>query len=174
MLKDRYYFTREGFKQAKLDISKNVFGKDKDDQDVLKFKVDNASLIETSDEYINWDGVTVIMKSTVEVDYDGEYEIFTILGCNESDIMNNKISYYSPLAQTLLGKKVGETVSFKDSEIVIKKVTRLEDMVYEQCNFELLSTTEQKQALLNLKNELFPQEETTLETGFQKVHKNDN
>lgn len=171
MSKNKYYFTREGFKKAKLDISETVFGNAKEEQDALKFKVDNATLIENSDEYVNWDGLTVIMKSIVEVDYDGENETYTILGCNESDIMSNKISYYSPLAQVLLGRKVGDIVSFKGLEIVIKKVTRLEDMIYEQQDLETLNANDQKQALLNLKNELFPQEETTVNNGFQKVQK---
>ena len=48
----------------------------------------------------------------VEVkDEDGDTTEYTLVGEDESDPTEGKISVYSPLAQGLLGKKVGETVS---------------------------------------------------------------
>lgn len=48
----------------------------------------------------------------VEVkDEDGDTSEYTLVGEDESDPTEGKISVYSPLAQGLLGKKVGETVS---------------------------------------------------------------
>lgn len=38
-------------------------------------------------------------------------ETYTIVGSDESDPLNGKISNDSPIAQALLGKKKGETVS---------------------------------------------------------------
>ena len=44
-------------------------------------------------------------------DEDGDTIEYTLVGEDESDPSEGKISVYSPLAQGLLGKKVGETVT---------------------------------------------------------------
>jgi transcription elongation factor GreA len=44
-------------------------------------------------------------------DEDGDMIEYTLVGEDESDPAEGKISVYSPLAQGLLGKKVGETVT---------------------------------------------------------------
>ncbi|MCT3601983.1 transcription elongation factor GreA [Lactobacillus acidophilus] len=53
-------------------------------------------------------------------------EIYTIVGSDESDPLNGKISNDSPIAQALLGKKKGETVSITTPggqfDVVINKV----------------------------------------------------
>lgn len=41
---------------------------------------------------------------------DGEKEMYTIVGSAESDPLEGKISNDSPMAQSLLGRRVGETV----------------------------------------------------------------
>ncbi|SDH58296.1 transcription elongation factor GreA [Alteribacillus persepolensis] len=42
---------------------------------------------------------------------DGEEEVYTIVGSAESDPLEGKISNDSPMAQSLLGRKVGEEVT---------------------------------------------------------------
>lgn len=42
---------------------------------------------------------------------DGEEEVYTIVGSAESDPLEGKISNDSPMAQSLLGRKVGEVVT---------------------------------------------------------------
>lgn len=62
----------------------------------------------------NNDG-TVGVGSTVslyDVDFDEELT-YTILGSNESDPANGKISLNSPVGTALLGHKKGETISVK-------------------------------------------------------------
>lgn len=59
---------------------------------------------------------TVEIGSTVTIEVEGELEEYKIVGFNESNIMENKISYESPLAQALLGKRVGESATV-ESEI---------------------------------------------------------
>ena len=55
-----------------------------------------------------------------------EPETYTIVGSDESDPMNGKISNDSPIAQAILGKKKGETVTISTPggkfDVVINKV----------------------------------------------------
>jgi transcription elongation factor GreA len=53
---------------------------------------------------------TVAIGTTVKLeDSDGDTVEYTLVGEDESDPMEGKISVQSPLAQGLLGKKVGKT-----------------------------------------------------------------
>ena len=45
-------------------------------------------------------------------DEDGNTNSFTIVGEDEADVKNNKISWVSPLAKALLGSSVGDTVTW--------------------------------------------------------------
>jgi len=45
-------------------------------------------------------------------DEEGNVSSFTIVGEDEADVRNNKISWRSPLAKALLGSKVGDTVTW--------------------------------------------------------------
>ena len=51
--------------------------------------------------------------STVTVEKDGKKFEYTIVGSEESDVISNKISMKSPFGQAILGKKKGDTFSFK-------------------------------------------------------------
>ena len=52
-------------------------------------------------------GATVKTK-----DEEGKVSSFTIVGEDEADVKNNKISWLSPLAKALLGSKVGDGVTW--------------------------------------------------------------
>ena len=84
----------------------------------------NAVIIEDTDEVKNADDTYVYVGSKVEIDYDGEIEEYTILGSSESDSENNIISCDSPIAEELIGKKVNEEFDFRDMEIKVLSVTR--------------------------------------------------
>jgi transcription elongation GreA/GreB family factor len=57
---------------------------------------------------------TVLFGVTVKVeDEHGGHQTFTIVGEDEADIGSGKVSYVSPLAQALIGHKVGESVPWK-------------------------------------------------------------
>ena len=86
-------------------------------------------IIEETDEYINWDGVTVIRKSRVEILDDDEIESYDILGENESDFENNILSCSAPLVLALLGHKKGETIIFNNRVIKIVNVEKIEDVM---------------------------------------------
>lgn len=49
--------------------------------------------------------------SKVKLEIDNEIETYEIVGLNESDIINNKISYESPLGKAILNKKINDIVS---------------------------------------------------------------
>lgn len=59
-------------------------------------------------------GDTVGVGSTVKVKKDGESDTRTykIVGSEEADMANGKVSNLSPLGAALLGRKKGETFSF--------------------------------------------------------------
>ena len=54
---------------------------------------------------------TVEIGSKVTIEIDKELETYEIVGLNESDILNNKISYESPLGASLLNKKTNDIVT---------------------------------------------------------------
>jgi transcription elongation GreA/GreB family factor len=51
-------------------------------------------------------------KVTVE-DEEGALQTFTIVGEDEADMTSNKVSYISPIAKALIGRKVGDTVEWQ-------------------------------------------------------------
>lgn len=70
-------------------------------------KLQNAKII---DELKLVKGVVAIGCRVKVQDDDGDELEYTLVGEDESDPTEGKISVYSPLAQGLLGKKVGEKV----------------------------------------------------------------
>lgn len=69
----------------------------------------NAIIIENDDEN---EGVVSLGKSVTFKELpDGEEESYTIVGSAEADPFEGKISNESPMAQSLLGHKIGKEVS---------------------------------------------------------------
>lgn len=91
-----YHGAREsqGMLQAKINL--------------LRDKLSRASIVDMStlpkDEVVF--GVTVVLK---DLDF-GDKEVFTLVGAGEEDYDSGRILITSPLAQGLVGKKVGERV----------------------------------------------------------------
>ena len=72
----------------------------------IEYTLEHATIIEN-----NNDGkIRVGSKVTIKYD-DDEEEEYTIVGTNEADPFENKISNESPIAVSLLGKKQGDKVS---------------------------------------------------------------
>jgi transcription elongation GreA/GreB family factor len=63
-------------------------------------------------------------KATIEFD-DGEQMTLEIVGAEESDPQSGKISYQSPLGQTLMGARVGEMKNYSvdGQEIRVKIIS---------------------------------------------------
>lgn len=107
----------ERLKKAKEfgDLSENFeYSQAKEDQeqlerDILKLErtLKDAQIITKSR---NKDIVSVGLSATLQKK-GGEKTTFTIVGSQEADPMENKISNVSPLGKALIGKKKGETVT---------------------------------------------------------------
>ena len=83
----------------------------------VEYILEHATIIDDST-----DSDTVQIGSTVELEYDGddEAEEYRIVGSQEADPFNNKISNESPIAAAILNKKVGETVEASSPDGVYK------------------------------------------------------
>lgn len=71
----------------------------------LEATVKHARIIEKSDTQ------TVGIGNTVTLNCQGEKKTYRIVGSNEADPLNGKISNESPMGQALLNKKKGDTVA---------------------------------------------------------------
>ena len=58
---------------------------------------------------------------------DDNSEFYEIVGEDEADFKNNKISYVSPIAKSVIGNKLGEEILLKKPEgfarLIIKKIS---------------------------------------------------
>ena len=71
-----------------------------------------------------WFGATVILK----VDNETKLQKYQIVGVDEADVSKGKISFISPIAKILLGKKVGEKAILKLSKGV--RIFEIMEIVY--------------------------------------------
>lgn len=83
----------------------------------------NAEIIES-----NGGNKSVVgIGSTVTVDFDGDEEVFKIVGPAEAQPMKNEISEESPIGSQLTGKKKGDTITVDtpggQAQIKIKKIS---------------------------------------------------
>ncbi len=76
---------------------------------LLEKMIRNAVIIEDNGE--NKDTVTIGKTITFVELPDGEEETYTIVGSAEADPFEGKISNDSPIAKSLMGKKVGDEVT---------------------------------------------------------------
>lgn len=75
----------------------------------------SAILVENDISAANTTGNLVVhfgAKVTVE-DEEGALQSFTIVGEDEADMASNKVSYISPIAKALIGRKVGDSVEWQ-------------------------------------------------------------
>ena len=60
---------------------------------------------------------------TLKTEATGNIKIFQIVGVDEADIANGKISFISPLAKALINKKVGDKITLKrDREDIVSNI----------------------------------------------------
>ncbi len=73
--------------------------------------VQNTGVQNAGDQ--NPEAKTVLFGATVAVeDDDGQQHQFTIVGEDEADMSCNKVSYVSPIAKALIGRKLGDSVEW--------------------------------------------------------------
>lgn len=72
----------------------------------VEYILEHATIID--DAQTEKDKVTIGSTVSLQYDGDGEVEEYRIVGSQEADPFNNKISNESPIAMAILGKKVGD------------------------------------------------------------------
>ena len=97
------------------DLSENAeYDAARNDQAIVENRIKELeALIEKAkviDDVIT-DKVTIGTSVKIEYVADGEIETYTIVGSTEADPFENKISNESPIAQAILGLKVGDVAS---------------------------------------------------------------
>ncbi len=99
---------------ALKDAHDDTFAKDKvaeieRDLRYVRARLDSAILVDPKTQ----NHETVLFGATVDVeDEEGNRHSFHIVGEDEADANINKVSWVSPLAKSLIGHKVGDTVSW--------------------------------------------------------------
>jgi transcription elongation factor GreB len=122
------YVTPEGLKQLEdnanaLDKERSTLTALKDDESAkqrlaivdrdlryLSARLEQAILVEPA----NQDKTTALFGATVKVEDEEENLLqFHIVGEDEADIALHKVSYVSPIAKALIGRKVGDSVTWQ-------------------------------------------------------------
>ena len=94
---------------AEFDAAKDEQSKNETRINEIKYQLDNAVIIDTS----KGDVFSVSINTTVVLeDPKGKASTFSIVGTTETDPLNNKISNESPLGSALLGRMVGDEISY--------------------------------------------------------------
>lgn len=83
----------------------------------VEYILEHATIIEETTE----EGI-VNIGSTVSLQYEGDDEIeeYRIVGSQEADPFNNRISNESPIAAAILNHKIGETVEVSSPDGIYK------------------------------------------------------
>ena len=122
---DALEMEREKLKQKKDDpmIKQKIAMIDRDMR-YFAARIESAILTSPKDE----DHTIVLFGAKVTVeDEEGKMSTFEIVGEDEADIHLNKVSYLSPLAEALIGAKVGDEVTWEkpmgDTYLTIQKIT---------------------------------------------------
>jgi transcription elongation factor GreB len=122
---DMLEIERENLKQKKDDpIIKQKIAMIERDIRYYAARIESAILTNPKLE----DHATVLFGAKVTVeDEEGKVSTFEIVGEDEADIHSNKVSYLSPLAEALIGAKVGDEVTWEkpigDTYLTIQKIT---------------------------------------------------
>lgn len=89
----------------------------------LRQKIKNAQIIEKKCDV----GGVVDVGCSVMIDEDGDKTKYEIVGSDESDPMQGRISIDSPIGSALIGHKKGDTIKVKTpSGILMRKIISVE------------------------------------------------
>jgi transcription elongation factor GreA len=112
------------------DLSENAeYHQAREDLSWVQGRIKEIDLILRNSEIIKKgsSGGVVDVGSTLDVEINGKSRTFSIVGAQEADPMNGKISNESPLGSAFLGKKKGDkitiTVPAGEQEYKIKSVS---------------------------------------------------
>lgn len=118
----------EALKEARAlgDLSENAeYDAARSEQAEVEAKIANLNqMIENAVVITDADTDTVSIGNTVKIEYvgEGDTETYSIVGSTEADPFENKISNESPIANAIMGLKVGEVakVSSPNGEYEVK------------------------------------------------------
>ncbi len=96
---------------AEYDASKDAQGMLEAKIALLQTQIASARIIDSSK--IDTDTVQIMNKVTIKNKKNNSTMSYTIVSEHEADLKNGKISVNTPIAQGLLGKKMGDTVEIK-------------------------------------------------------------
>ncbi len=97
-------------KSADETFNKDKIAEIERDLRYVRARLDSAILVDPNIQ----NQEKVLFGASVEVeDSDGKQHIFHIVGEDEADASINKVSWVSPLAKSLIGQKVGDTVTWQ-------------------------------------------------------------
>ena len=101
--------------EALKSSAEETFSKDKvaeieRDLRYVRARLDSAILVDPKTQ----NHETVLFGATIEVkDSEGTQHTFHIVGEDEADASINKVSWVSPLAKSLIGQKIGDSVTWQ-------------------------------------------------------------
>lgn len=104
------------------DLSENAeYHEARDNQAIVEDRISHLEeLLKTAKIVSVHDTLSVNVGSVVTVDKDssgseqtGKTSVYTIVGSEEANVVDNKISVRSPFGQAILGKKKGEKFTFQ-------------------------------------------------------------
>lgn len=106
------------------DLSENAeYHQAREDQGKLEGRITKIEqILQSSKTVSKTGGDTIEIGSSVKVQKEGgtDSKTFIIVGSEEADMVNGKISNHSPIGLALFGKKKGDKVSFQAPNGVIK------------------------------------------------------
>lgn len=102
------------YSKALGDLSENAeYHEARDEQAVVEDRIAKLeSILKSAIIIKNHDTNLINVGSVLTVEKDGKKFHFTIVGTEESNVIDGKISIKSPFGQAALGKKKGETFSY--------------------------------------------------------------
>lgn len=115
---DREFLRSEEYRILKRRIRIDI----PNEKQKIKEKLKHIKLVDEND--CDFDGVTVSVFTKVTLDYDGEIEKYKIVPLCESSTADDEISCNSPIAQRILGKKIGDVVNFNNMKVTIVDVEK--------------------------------------------------
>ena len=122
---DTLELEREALKQKKDDpIAKQKIAMIERDMRYYAARIESAILTTPKEE----DHSIVLFGAKVTVeDEEGKLSTYEIVGEDEANIHEGRVSYISPLAEALIGSSIGDEVTWEkpleDSHLIIQKIT---------------------------------------------------
>ncbi|MFA7662742.1 MAG: transcription elongation factor GreA [Patescibacteria group bacterium] len=93
---------------AELDVANDERGFN--EQEILKLEqtIKTAQIMDEGAKHTK-----IEVGATIEIEMDGEHAAYHIVGIDDADLEQNKISNVSPLGRELMGHKVGDEFEIK-------------------------------------------------------------